>query len=63
MSRSSQASMACTTLTDGTSKVVTVKRLDVLDLERVNVQIVQSKESNRILLVSTSPPNLSRNIR
>lgn len=55
--------MACTTLTDGTSKVVTVKRLDVLDLERVNVQIVQSKESNRILLVSTSPPNLSRNIR
>lgn len=43
-------------LTDSTSKVVTVERLDILDLERVNVEVIQSKESNSVLLVSSEVP-------
>jgi hypothetical protein len=35
--------------TDGAGQVVSVKRLHVLDLERVKVEVIQTKQGDRIL--------------
>lgn len=37
-------------LTDGTRQVITMQSFDVLDLERIEVQVVQAEECNRVLI-------------
>lgn len=43
-------------LTDSSSEMITVESLDILDFERVEVDVVETEKSESVLVVSSATP-------